>query len=594
MRVQDGSKMLKLREYQHEASDALINSLSNRDCNPLVVAPTGSGKSILIAEFCRRVLALNKNARILIVQHRKELIQQNFDKLVRLINGSASIGIYSAALGSKQLGKHITCAGIASIYRNSFKLQKIDFIIIDEAHLLPSDGEGMYQTLIADLRKRSNDLRVVGFTATPFRMKSGSLIGEDTIFNSIAYDISMTRLIREGFLSPLVSKASQKAPDISSVQISKGEYKTGDLEKVYSNVALFEATLSELRKYASDRKRILIFCSSVKHSEEFSLFLREKGELAESIVGKSDPLFRAEIIAKFREGRIRVLCNVDVLTTGFDAPETDCIVLLRATKSAGLLVQMVGRGTRNAPGKSDCLVLDFGGNLERHGPVDRIKIEKRAIKDASGKFQIVETLLPREYKVCSKCRSPILKVLEICPKCGAKQTREIKHDRVAADMPVTSIDPVIFDVIRTEFDIHQKEGKPPSLRVGYQVSTRLTVNEYLCFEHGGYAAQKARSKWELFLRPDIKGTILSPALTQIAYELAEDGALRLPKRIRAIREARFWRVQSYEFHESGNDIAAFLASYSSSESLGSSEDALSEPWDEEEALADFASSSRRS
>lgn len=511
--------MFELREYQHEASDALIDSLSSPDCNPLVVAPTGSGKSILIAEFCRRVLAHNKEAKILIIQHRKELIQQNFDKLVRLLDGTISVGIYSASLGTKQLGKQITCAGIASIYRNSFKLQKIDFIVIDEAHLLPPDGEGMYRTLIEDLQKRSQNLRVVGFTATPFRMKSGSLIGSDTIFTNIAFDIGMARLIKEGFLSPLISKSSMKTPDISSVRVSKGEYKTSDLEKVYSNVPLFEATLSELRKYASERKRILVFCSSVKHSEEFSEYLREQGEQAESIVGKSDPLFREETIVKFRAGKIRILCNVDVLTTGFDAPETDCVVLLRATKSPGLLVQIVGRGTRNAPGKTDCLVLDFGGNLERHGPVDKIKIEKRATKDANGKFQIVETLLPREYKVCSKCRSPILKVLEICPECGAKQVRDITHDRVAADVPVTSIDPVIFDVIRTEFDIHRKEGKPPSLRLGHQISTRLTVNEYLCFEHGGYATQKALSKWELFLRPDIKGTIPPPPLHKLPMSL---------------------------------------------------------------------------
>lgn len=580
---------LELREYQHEASDALIDALSIKDCNPLVVAPTGSGKSILIAEFCRRVIAHNNDARILVLQHRKELIQQNYDKLVRLLDGTISVGIYSASLGTKQLGKQITCAGVASIYRNSFKLQKIDFIVIDEAHLLPPDGEGMYRTLIEDLQKRSQNLRVVGFTATPFRMKSGSLIGSDTIFTNIAFDIGMARLIKEGFLSPLISKSSMKTPDISSVRVSNGEYKTSDLEKVYSNVPLFEATLSELRKYANERKRILVFCSSIKHSEEFSEYLREQGEQAESIVGKSDPLFREETIAKFRAGKIRILCNVDVLTTGFDAPETDCIVLLRATKSPGLLVQMVGRGTRNASGKIDCLVLDFGGNLERHGPVDQIKLEKRAFKKA-GKFILQDSLLPREYKICGKCRSPILKILDICPECGAKQARDIKHDTEAADMPVTSLEPTVFDVFKTEFSIHHKEGRPPSFKIGYCVSTRITIYEYLCFEHGGYATQKARSKWSLLLREELRETLPSPASSRIAFELAEEGAIRLARRIKATREGKFWRVLGYDFHAPGEGLAAFQPDYSPEE-LRPPEEVLSEPWDEEGAIEEFAASS---
>lgn len=537
--------MVELRPYQREAVNALFGYFEDHSGNPLLALPTGSGKSIIQAAFIRETLARWPYEKFLLLTHVKELIEQNAGKLSGL-----DVGIYSAGLGRRELGHQVTVAGIQSVYKRAHEMGDIGVIIVDEAHLITKTDNTMYQSFLADLRALC-PARVVGMSATPFRLDSGPLTaGDNRIFTDIAYQISIKELIEQGYLSSLASAKTAMRVDTSAVKRRGGEYITGDLADCMMGGDNTRAALDEVDALASDRKSLLFFCVSVKHAESVRDALVARGVDTRLVVGDTPKTERAEAVRAFREGSVRAMVSVGVLTTGFDAPNVDCIVCLRPTLSPGLWVQIVGRGSRVAKGKTDCLILDFTNNTHTHGPVDLITV------DGDGNVKTAP------YRICPECGAlnhPLAKVCEscemsfkkecrecgalvdidnrVCPDCGEwfGSPRKIDHGDKASDGDIISTGaPTVYEVEDWQFNRHTKKNKPDSMKVTYW--TRIsTYNTWVCFEHGGYAGSKAAMWW-------VKNGGQSPTPKTVTEAIERAPELDQPKDIRVKREGKHWTV----------------------------------------------------
>ena len=378
--------MLTLRPYQHEAVQAVYSHLRQHDDNPCVVIPTGGGKTPVMATICDDAVR-QWHGRVLVLAHVKELLEQTAGTLNRMAP-RLRVGLHSAGLGRRDTEHPVIVAGIQSVYRRAAELfgeQAFDLVLIDEAHMIPPDGDGMYQTFLAEAKLVNPRLRVVGLTATPFRMTSGMICTPEHFLNAVCYEVGVKELIRDGYLCPLRTKAGTVKADTSELHVRGGEFIAGEVEDLMDQDGLVRAACAEIVQHTADRQSVLIFASGVRHGRHVVETLRRKhGVECGFVTGETPTGERDRLIARFRrhggsglfadDKPLKYLCNVNVLTTGFDAPNVDCVTMLRPTLSPGLYYQMVGRGFRLCTGKADCLVLDFGGNVLRHGPVDAIRV----------------------------------------------------------------------------------------------------------------------------------------------------------------------------------------------------------------------------
>jgi len=534
---------MKLRPYQEEAVGAIYRHLRERDDNPCVVIPTAGGKTPILAAVCRDAVG-RWQGRVLIVAHVKELLEQAVDKL----NAVAPelwhrVGVYSAGLKSRDTEHPIIVAGVQSVYRRAAELGHFDLVIIDEAHMIPPDGDGMYRTLIAGLKETNPHLRIIGLTATPFRMTTGSICGPENILNAVCYEIGVRELIVQGYLCPLISKAGRKKADTSGLHVRGGEFIAGEVEDLMDEAGLVESACREIVDYTRDRKSCLIFTSGVRHGKHVAETLRRMGAHAETVFGDMPSHERDRVLKEFRAGRLKYLVNVNVLTTGFDAPNIDCVALLRPTNSPGLYYQMVGRGFRLCEGKTDCLVLDFGGNVLRHGPVDAIRVREPG---SNGNGQ-------SPAKECPQCRSVIAIGYAVCPDCGyefpePEDKRRAKHSATASSEGVLSGEVTIetYPVQEVIYAVHHKRNAPPdaprSMRVDYRIGFNRWQSEWVCLEHTGYARHKAELWWRR------RSNVPVPETAEDAVYYAQSGALAETKSItvRSVAGEQFDRIVGYE------------------------------------------------
>ena len=346
--------MLTLRPYQEAAISSIYGYFKTNKGNPLVVIPTAGGKSLVMASFIEGVLKAWPDQRILIVTHVRELIAQNHAEMIGLWP-EAPAGIYSAGLGKREAQARVLFAGIQSIHRRAHEIGHTDLVLIDEAHLIPGNSSTMYRRFLDALQAINPALKVIGLTATPFRTGSGMLHeGKDALFTDIAYEAPVRDLIDAGYLSPLVSKQPNTRLDVSKVGTRAGDFIARDLAAAVDQDAMTRAAVAEIITHGKDRKSWLAFCSGVDHARHVAEEFARQGITCRTIFGNTPKEERDAIIAAFKRGEIRALASMGVLTTGFNAPGVDLIALLRPTKSAGLYVQMVGRGTRLAPDKENC------------------------------------------------------------------------------------------------------------------------------------------------------------------------------------------------------------------------------------------------
>ncbi|MCK6488470.1 MAG: DEAD/DEAH box helicase [Planctomycetes bacterium] len=530
---------MELRPYQEAAVAAVYQHLSERDDNPCVVIPTGGGKGVIVGRLCADVVQ-RWNGRILVLTHVKELVDQNATQAGRFLT-HLLVGVNSAGLRRRDLDHPVIVAGIQSVYQKACDLGRFDIVLIDEAHLIPPDGEGMYQTFLRDARALNPRLRVIGLTATPFRLKDGSICAPEHILNHVCYEVGVKELIRDGFLSPLVSKAGKAKADTNGLHVRGGEFIPDEVEHLMDDDGLVRAACAEIAEQTRSRKACLIFAAGVQHAEHVSATLASAvGAEVACIFGHTPDGERDRMVAQFKKGDLRYLVNVGVLTTGFDAPQVDCVALLRPTMSPGLYYQMVGRGFRLAPGKDDCLVLDFGGNVLRHGPVDALAIKDPNERDGGA----------APAKECPQCQAVIAAGFAACPQCGfvfPPPERE-KHEREASAAGVLSGQVTTADhqVRAVFYAIHQKRGAPPetpkTLRVEYEVGIGQVHKEWVCFEHVGYARGKAEAWWRARSRDPV------PATAAEACSLASDGALAATTQItvRSVAGEDFERIIGHQ------------------------------------------------
>ena len=521
--------MVQLRPYQVEAVQSIYDYYnSGNKGNALIVLPTGAGKSLTMAAFIQGAIAQYPKTRVVVLTHVKELIKQDAEAILRYWT-DAPIGIWSAGLGQRQLNQ-ITVAGIQSVHNRPAQFGHTDLVIIDEAHLLSKRSESMYGRFLAGLRSYNPMLKVIGLTATPYRMDSGSLIkGEDRVFTDISYEADVGDLIKKGYLCPLVAKGGQTKADLSGVHTRGGEFVASELQDAMNIDELIEGALDEVDRLATDRKHILGFCAGIDHAANCARIARSRGEAADYVSGEMDSGERDNKIARFKSGEIRFLFNAMLLTTGFDYPSIDCIVMLRPTKSVGLYVQIMGRGLRKDGVKDNTLVLDFADNIIRHGPIDHIRAPKEKGESDS------EGVAPA--KLCPSCNELVHPSVMVCPGCGHEWKRAFSHGVEAADAVVVAAtaEPRVYKVDRVEYARHIKKDKPPSVKVTYVCGISF-FTEWLPIEDSRSFVRKHAVRWCWD-----RGLVCPETVDQF-LEMVEDEDVPAPDSITVKLDGRYWRV----------------------------------------------------
>lgn len=484
------------RYYQAEAHEALKAALI-KGINPIVSMATGTGKSHVQEDICTWVLKTLPGTRVMCITHESNLIEQNHSKMPAHFN----CGIYSAGLGRRNAHNSIIFAGIQSVYKKANLFAPVGLVIIDEVQLLSPDNETMYASFIKELKLHNKHMLVMGMSATPWREKEG-LLTDCTFLDEIVYEYSIADGIRDGYLSPLVSKGAKKPADVSKVKKVAGEFHIGQMESAFDDVT--KEAIDEIIIEGVDRKCWLIFCVNISHCHHVSGYLNEKG-ISHGIVTKDTSRDeKIKLIKQHKSGQLQALLSVKVLTIGYDNKHVDLIALLRSTYSVGLYVQIDGRGTRPVYAEgfpldtaeqrhramsygtkpNGCLILDYGGNIERFGPVDKICITPKVQRDGTVKSEI--SVQPT--KLCPECRHDSHVRATTCAVCGYQWPLELNHDTTASSAAILSVDipEQKIEVKDIFFYRHKKAGKPDSMKVTYIPMGNLEkpLSEWVPFESG--------------------------------------------------------------------------------------------------------------
>ena len=462
-----------LRDYQLAA----VKAANEASEHTLIVLPTGAGKSHVIGGIC----ATNTNSNVLIISHVKEILEQNAEKLMEYVP-TQRVGIYSSGLGQRRRSKYCV-AGIQSIYKKAAFFKKYDIILIDEAHMIPPDGEGRYVSFLKEVDPK----KVIGLTATPFRLKSGHLI-DGPLFKSVAYTADVRKLIEQGYLCNLTSKATETSLDVQNVKVVAGDYNKRDLSLKLDQNSITNRIVEELVDKHTNRKSWLVFAIDIAHAEHVAAALQAKGIVAATVHSQMlDD--RSPYLQAFKRGEIQALVSIETLTTGFDAPNVDLIALLRPTQSPVLHIQMIGRGLRPAPNKENCLVLDFAGNIARLGPIDDVEIIKDKIKGQGD----------APTKRCPECDELLACAVRTCPDCGFEfPAPKTKLELQASREEILGSRKKVheYEVMATTYHMHLKRGtNTPMMRVTYRCGLKF-FHDYICFEHVNYPRLRAERWWQ--------------------------------------------------------------------------------------------------
>lgn len=548
--------MIQARYYQSDCNLALWEYFRTHGAdagNPLCVLPTGTGKSVCIALFIESVMRAFAGQRILVLTHVKELIQQNYNKLMELWP-TAPAGIYSSGLNRKELLNAITFAGVASIVKVIAKLGIIDLVVIDEAHLLSPNDTTMYRKILSSLLITNPFLKVIGFTATDYRLGQGKLTdGEGRLFTDVVYDIStmegFNRLIDEGYLAPLLPRPMTTVLDVEGLHIRGGEFIEKEMQDQFNKEHITRAAIEEALVYKDKRKSWLVFTSGIEHADAVADMLNEYGIKAIAVHSKMKG-DRDEAIKAFKRGEYQAIVNNNILTTGFDHPPIDLILCLRATASPGLWVQMLGRGTRpynpmelpdNEWGRAlakafpdfklNCLVLDYARNTRRLGPINDPVIP-RAKGKGGGDAPIKE---------CPGCGVDCHASVRFCggkkygtPEfdpamgCGYEFDFAFKVEITAgtddiikdSNLPVVEV----FKVDHISYEKYLKQDRPPSMKVTYYCGLNKKFTEYVCVEHPPHQGGHFAKRW---MRERILGDLPETTEALLAMSSHVDAATHL-------------------------------------------------------------------
>lgn len=499
-----------------------------------------TGKSVCIAWFLYNAFLGYRNQKILIVTHRRKLIEQNYQKLLQLWE-SAPAGICSAGLGRKDFDYPIIFCGIATVYKHWERFKKVDLIMIDEAHLVSNKDDAMYSSFISNLLKVNPLLKVIGFTATYWRLGNG-LLTDNGIFTDICFNMtdvkSFNWFITNGYLSPLIPKPSNIHIDVSRVRKIAGDYNQKDLQDAVDKSEITFSALKEMIIMAEDRKKWLIFSTGIEHTEHISeMLISEFGENSVAIhSGMPDDIVDKNI-DDFVNGKYRIAVNNNILTTGFDCPSIDFLGILKHSMSSAYWVQMLGRGTRVAEGKENCLVGDFAGNTRRLGPINDPLIPMSRKKGGGGSRQA-------PIKICPKCNTFNHTTERFCISCNHEFEFDIKFGTTASTDELIRTEEIAeyatYFILRITYNIHVKPDRPNSLKVTYYCGKGYNIfSEYIGFEHGSMARSRAIKWWE----ERCSGPV--PFTVNEAY--GRIGELKRPSSLRVIINRKYPEIVDFTF-----------------------------------------------
>jgi len=484
--------MITPRPYQTRVVDAIANALAKHS-RVLAVAPTGAGKSLIIAMLVKRYLEKHPTHRVLCLVHTSEILSQNEGKLHEF--GISKTGIYCAGLGRKEASAQVVLASRDSLGRNPGVCGYFHMCIVDEAHALSDVEDSMYQRIFEAI----SPLYSCGLTATPWRSDNGLIYGKNKFWKVLADRIGMEEIRDAGFLVPYV--LPPRIPtliDTSNVKVTAGEFNNRQLSAVSMTDEVVAACLNEWWIHASERTTSLFFCCSRAHA---AVVVRQLSRYTGSVAyldGTTSAKDREALLAATKRGAYKAVVNVGTLTTGVDLPVVDCIVLLRATQSVSLFAQMVGRGLRLHPNKTECLVIDTAGNFDRFGPLESPRPPKA--KGTEGNADAVAALLAQEgvemipgeapQKTCPACEEKTAAATTVCEYCGHVF---FNH----ADSAITDGDLAASGILRLAAvfsnEAVTKKGVP-CLVVEYRTECGQDFKEWLFHKTPGFTKWQAEQK----------------------------------------------------------------------------------------------------
>lgn len=456
--------MITLRPYQEEQLQALWSYFMTKKGNPILAAPTGTGKSLVPAEFIRRTMFHYPNQKFAVVTHVATLIEQNFDKL-QTIWPNAPAGIYSAGLKRRDIISPIIYGGVQSMYKIADAFGHRDILFIDEAHLVSQDDASMYFKLIAALKAINPRLKVIGMSATPYRIGQG-MITDGGLFTDIAHDLTsmenFNKLVADGYIAPLIAQKTKIELDTSNVAIQQGEFNKKQLQHEVDRAEITWKALQEFAYHAQHRRSGLLYASGIDHADHIASMMQQLGMPCVSVHSKQTDEYNDLALKAHERMELPFIVSYSKLTTGLDHPAVDIIGMFRPTMSVALWVQMLGRGTRIFEGKQNCIVLDFAKNAKRLGPInDPVLPRKKG--DKVGAVPI---------KLCEACGVYHHIKAVVCEVCGQSFEFEVKITAHAGtDELIREAEAVQIETFDVTYLIYNKKegknGKAPHLKVTY-------------------------------------------------------------------------------------------------------------------------------
>lgn len=508
----------KPRFYQEEATDAFFKSIKVPKTNPLIGMPTGSGKSGVIGMIANKVI-VHPNARIMVGTSAKELVNQDAKTMLR-INPEAPMGICCSGLDADELGAPITFGSIQTLVKRLKLIKRQNIFLVDEVQMVAPGEETYYRKLIAHLRELNPNLVIGGLSATLFRSKGGTLL-DNGLFTKICYDITTTKafnaLVRMGFLLPLRSHETEFKYSVEGLSAVAGDYNQKERQERVNDPDKLAIAVLEALDRGRPYNHTMWFCDGIEHVENVCAMLNELGESAVAVHSKMSQGERDRNIEAYQLGYVRHIINDGILVVGFDAPHTDHLVILRLTKAVVRHVQLLGRGTRpvyadgfdldtiegrlaaiEASGKLYCYVSDFGGNLDRLGPINDPKIPKKgkATGDMPIKICTTDKLVSGEGCGCYNFTAA-----RVCEDCGGIFIWDDapKIDKKASRAAATKLDEeamVWAPVDNVEYVEFKRIGEPLAMKVHYCCGPYNRYTEIVAIEsEKPFARKRARDWW---------------------------------------------------------------------------------------------------
>lgn len=537
---------LQLRYYQRDAIDAMYRYFQTHDGNPLILAPTGVGKSLILAGTAFEILQMFPRERLIIGTHSKELVKQNAAKLEQMWPG-APLGIHCDGLKRRDVSQPVIYGSIQSMLKNVEYLGFRNLLFIDEAQMVGLQESAEWLLFIRALQVKNPKLKVIGLTATGYREGMGMLTN-GPIFTDICFDLTsleaFNKLLAEGYLSPLVSPRTVVGINSTGIKTaSNGDFVQRDAEKAAMRIT--REALEDASKYRNVRHSWLVFAGGIEHAEQVAAMLNDMGIRACAVHSgnKQFPLKGPESdqrLEDFKAGKYQVCVNYGKLTTGFDHPPIDLIVMLRLTKSTVLWVQMLGRGTRPFEGsfifppKVNCLVLDYARNIEKLGPINDPVIP-RPKGQGSGDAPV---------KICPQCEAYNHISARFCCMCGEEFEFRVKVRKEAdhTNEPLRDVVPEYreFTVQRAFYRRHRSKQNLDSFCVSYTVNEQtIPFTEWVHIESQGRARLNAEQWW-------MQRTALEcPNSIDEALRMQAD--LRIPARLIVHTNTQYPRIERVEY-----------------------------------------------